>query len=33
MTRLLEIRQGVLNKNDVLAGGLRARFEAANVYV
>ena len=33
MTRLLEIRQGVLNKNDLLAGGLRARFEAANVYV
>ena len=29
--RLLEIRQGVLDKNDRLAGGLRQRFEAAGV--
>jgi hydrogenase nickel incorporation protein HypB len=29
--RLLEIRQGVLSKNDRLAGELRARFDAAGV--
>ena len=32
-TRLVEIRQKVLKHNDVLARGLRARFEAANVFV
>ncbi len=31
--RLLEIRQGVLSKNDRLAQELRARFAAANVFV
>lgn len=31
--RLLEIRQGVLNKNDQLAEGLRARFRKDGVYV
>ncbi len=31
-TRLLEIRQGVLNKNDQLATALRARFHAAGLY-
>lgn len=31
-TRLLEIRQGVLNKNDQLATTLRARFHAAGLY-
>lgn len=30
-TRLLEIRQGVLSKNDQLAQGLRQRFRAAGV--
>ncbi len=30
--RLLEIRKGVLEKNDVLAEGLRSRFHAAGVY-
>jgi hydrogenase nickel incorporation protein HypB len=33
MSRILEIRQGVLKKNDQLAGILRARFQAANVCV
>jgi hydrogenase nickel incorporation protein HypB len=32
-TRLVEVRQNVLKHNDVLARGLRARFEAANVFV
>lgn len=32
-TRLLEIRQGVLSKNDQLAAGLRERFTAAGTYV
>jgi hydrogenase nickel incorporation protein HypB len=31
--RLLEIRQGVLSKNDLLAAALRARFRAAGVCV
>ncbi len=31
--RLLEIRQGVLNKNDRLAQGLRARFASDGIYV
>jgi hydrogenase nickel incorporation protein HypB len=31
--RVLEIRQGVLEKNDLLARDLRARFEAAGVTV
>ena len=31
-TRLLEIRQGVLNKNDQLAAALRARFHSAGLY-
>jgi hydrogenase nickel incorporation protein HypB len=30
--RLLEIRQGVLNKNDKLAAGLRERFTAGNTF-
>ncbi len=30
-TRIIEIRQGVLNKNDELARALRGRFEAAGV--
>lgn len=33
MTRLLEIQQDVLSKNDQLAHSLRARFTAANVFV
>lgn len=32
-TRLVEVRQNVLKHNDVLARELRARFEAANVFV
>ncbi len=32
-SRLLDIRQGVLSKNDRLAQELRARFEEAGVYV
>jgi hydrogenase nickel incorporation protein HypB len=32
-TRLIEIRQGVLSKNDQLAAGLRARFQRAGVFV
>jgi hydrogenase nickel incorporation protein HypB len=31
-TRLLEIRQDVLSKNDELAGGLRQQFEQAGVF-
>jgi hydrogenase nickel incorporation protein HypB len=33
VTRILEIRQGVLSKNDELARELRARFAAAGVFV
>ncbi len=32
-TKLVEIRQGVLSKNDRLAQDLRGRFQAAGVYV
>ncbi|MDQ2842008.1 MAG: hydrogenase nickel incorporation protein HypB [Acidobacteriota bacterium] len=32
-TRLVEVRQKVLNKNDIAACGLRQRFQAANVTV
>ncbi len=32
-TRIVEIRQGVLNKNDRLAAELRTRFHAAGVFV
>lgn len=32
-TRILEVRQGVLNKNDELARTLRARFESAGTMV
>jgi hydrogenase nickel incorporation protein HypB len=32
-TRILEVRQGVLNKNDQLARGLRERFREAGVLV
>jgi hydrogenase nickel incorporation protein HypB len=32
-TRILEIRQGILSKNDALAAELRARFAAARVLV
>ncbi len=32
-TRILEVRQGVLKKNDLLARELRQRFAAAGVYV
>lgn len=31
--RILDIRQGILKKNDLLAGDLRARFQTANVCV
>ncbi len=31
--RLLEIRQGVLSKNDELAAQLREKFKAANIFV
>jgi hydrogenase nickel incorporation protein HypB len=31
--RILEVRQGILKKNDQLAGNLRARFQEANVCV
>jgi hydrogenase nickel incorporation protein HypB len=31
--RIVEVRQGVLKKNDLLARGLRDRFRAAGVYV
>ena len=33
MPRLIEIRQGVLSKNDELAAGLRTRFGGARVFV
>ena len=32
-TRIVELRRGVLKKNDQLAAGLRARFQAAGVLV
>ena len=32
-TRIVELRQGILKKNDELAAGLRARFHAAGVLV
>lgn len=32
-TRLVEVRQNVLKRNDVLARNLREKFEAANVFV
>ena len=32
-TRIVELRQGILKKNDELAAGLRARFTAAGVLV
>jgi hydrogenase nickel incorporation protein HypB len=31
--RIVEVREGILRKNDLLARDLRARFEAAQVYV
>ena len=32
-TRIVEVRAGILKKNDELARGLRAQFEAAGVFV
>ncbi len=32
-SRIVEVRQGILKKNDLLAHGLRQRFEASNVFV
>ena len=32
-SRIVEVRQGILKKNDLLAHGLRQRFEAANLFV
>ena len=32
-TRIVELRQGILKKNDELARGLRTQFEAAGVLV
>ncbi|MFY9826037.1 MAG: hydrogenase nickel incorporation protein HypB [Thermoanaerobaculia bacterium] len=32
-SRIVEVRQGILKKNDLLAHGLRQRFAAANVFV
>src|ERR1700739_177631 len=32
-TRIVELRQGILKKNDELAAGLRARFNTAGVLV
>lgn len=32
-TRIVELRRGILKKNDELAAGLRARFQAAGVLV
>src|SRR5579863_767398 len=32
-TRIVELRRGILKKNDELAAGLRARFNAAGVVV
>ncbi|MCB0033358.1 MAG: hydrogenase nickel incorporation protein HypB [Anaerolineales bacterium] len=33
MSQILELKQGVLDKNDFLAQGLRGRFHQANVFV
>ena len=33
MTRIIEVRKGILKKNDELAAALRAKFQAANVCV
>ena len=33
MTRIVELRQGILKKNDELARGLRGRYGAAGVLV
>ncbi len=32
-SRIVEVRQGILKKNDLLAHGLRQRFEASNLFV
>ena len=32
-SRIVEVRQGILKKNDLLAGGLRRRFAAAGQFV
>ena len=32
-TRIVELRQGILKKNDELARGLRGRYEAAGLFV
>jgi hydrogenase nickel incorporation protein HypB len=32
-SRIVEVRQGILKKNDLLAHGLRQRFEAAGLFV
>jgi len=32
-SRIVEVRQGILKKNDLLAQGLRQRFAASNVFV
>jgi hypothetical protein len=32
-TRIVELRRGILKKNDELAAGLRLRFNAAGVLV
>ena len=31
--RIVDLRQGILEKNDLLAGSLRERFQAAGVFV
>jgi hypothetical protein len=31
-TRIVELRRGILKKNDELAGGLRQRFASAGVW-
>lgn len=33
MTRIIEVRKGILKKNDELAGNLREKFQSANVCV
>ncbi len=33
MPRIVEVREGILKKNDLLARALRARFDAAGVFV
>src|SRR4029077_16817348 len=32
-SRIVEVRQGILKKNDLLAHGLRQRFETAGLFV